>query len=40
MGSSLHSNYPASAGGPAAGLMTGEHAGEAWMVAGCRMGYD
>lgn len=40
MGSTLHSNYPASAAGPAAGLMTGEHAGEAWMVAGCRMGYD
>lgn len=40
MGSTLHSNYPASADGPAAGLMTGEHAGEAWMVAGCRMGYD
>lgn len=40
MGTTLHSNYPASAGGPAAGLMTGEHAGDAWMVAGCRMGYD
>jgi len=40
LGSTLHSNYPASAAGPAAGLMTGEHAGEAWMVAGCRMGYD
>ncbi len=40
MGTTLQSNYPASAGGPAAGLMTGEHAGDAWMVAGCRMGYD
>lgn len=40
MGSTLGSNYAISADDPAAGLMTGEHAGIAWLVAGCRMGYD
>lgn len=40
MGSTLGANYLVAPGDPAYALFSGEHAGNAWMVAACRMGYD
>ena len=40
MGATLGSNYLVAPGDTAYALLSGEHAGNAWMVAACRMGYD
>lgn len=39
-GNTLGPGYQISPGDPAAALMTGDLAGTAWQVAGCRMGYN
>lgn len=40
MGATLGTNYLVAPGDPAYGLLRGEQAPNAWMVAACRMGYD
>jgi len=40
MGATLGASYLAAQNDPAYALVSGERAGNAWMVAACRMGYD